>query len=418
LRGTTDAARRWLSPGYCGHAEGIDIVAISKTIINREQSSATVMQYETGTRRTRPCRIAHLHSTLGVYGAERWTFALVKYLDAREFESVVVSVGTKPGADSFYRMLKAEGIAAFHIAVPGRINPRAVWQLRRLLELESIDILHTHGFKSDVLGYLATRNLAVRLVSTLHGWTAHEGLRVHVYEAISRWFLRRFDRIYPLSPALLEQLRREKFNPLKLRLIRNAVDLSPFEFRFNIRQAGEPFSLLFVGRLCRPKGLFDLLHAFSRTHVSEGARLRIVGDGPDRYALEALARRLDIAGKVDFIGTVSSIASFLRESHALILPSHSEGIPRVVMEAFAAGVPVIGTAIPGIEQLVEDQVTGLLVPVADPDALARALERLTSDVGLAQRMALNARMKVTAKHSADRMAHEFREEYRRLCYAI
>ena len=86
------------------------------------------------------------------------------------------------------------------------------------------------------------------------------------------------------------------------------------------------------------------------------------------------------------------------------------------MEAFAAGVPVVGTAIAGIQQLVEDEVTGLLVPVGDVEKLARTLERLLEHPELAQRMAINARQVVTTKYSAHRMANDFRQEYRRLCY--
>ena len=86
-------------------------------------------------------RVAHLHSTLGVYGAERWTHALLKHLDRKNFESIVVSVGTKPGADSFYRLMSAEGFSAFHIAIPGKLNPRAILELRRLLVKQDVNVL-------------------------------------------------------------------------------------------------------------------------------------------------------------------------------------------------------------------------------------------------------------------------------------
>ena len=363
-------------------------------------------------------RVAHLHSTLGVYGAERWTYALLKHLNPQQFESIVISVGTKPGADSFYRLMTAEGFSAFHIAIPGKLNPRAVLQLRRLLVRRGINILHTHGFKADVLGYFATRGLPVRLVSTIHGWTADEGFRIGVYEAISRTFLKRFDRVYPLSPALLEHLIQSKFDPLKLQLILNAVDLSVFNFRFNERQAGDPFSLLFVGRLCRPKGIFDLLEAFAKVQTVAPVKLSVVGDGPDRMELEELSRALGVADKVQFIGAVASIAPLLEESHALVLPSYSEGIPRVVMEAFAAGVPVIGTSIPGIRQLVEEGFTGLMVPVGDPNSLTQAIRTLCERPDLARDMASNARQVVIEKYSASRMAEDFQWEYRRLCSAV
>jgi glycosyltransferase involved in cell wall biosynthesis len=362
------------------------------------------------------CRVAHLHSTLGVYGAERWTLALIKHLDRQEFEPIVISIGTKPGADSFFRLLLSEGLPAEHISVPGKLNPRAVLQLRRLLLRHKIDILHTHHFKADVLGYLATRKLPVRLISTIHGWCASEGLRIRLYEAIGRVFLKRFDRVYPLSPALLEDLRARKFCSSRLRLILNGVDLSGFDYQFNKRRPGEALSVLFAGRVCRSKGIFDLIRGFAQTRCSAPVRLTIVGAGPDRREAEELARTISVADRVQFVGAVPSIAPYLLESHVMVLPSYSEGIPRVVMEAFATGVPVIGTAIAGISQLVEHEITGLLVPVGEPVSLANALERICEDPEFAQRMASMARQVVSEKFSARRMADDFQEEYRRLCY--
>lgn len=360
-------------------------------------------------------RVAHLHSSLGVYGAERWTLALVKHLDKQEFEAIVITIGTKDGADTFHNAVKAAGFKACHIAIPGKLNPRTLVQLRRMFVTQEIDILHTHGFKSDVLGYLATRSLPIKLVSTIHGWTPGEGRVIRAYEAISRIFLKRFDRLYPLSPKLLHELQQQKFSPSKLQLILNGVDLTPFEFGYRIRKKDEPVEFLFAGRICRPKGVFELIHAFAEANFSTPTRLLIAGDGPDRSALENLAESLGIADRVRFLGTVESIAPYLKTSDALVLPSHSEGIPRVVMEAFAAGVPVIGTAIAGIQQLVEHEVTGFLVPVGDSRALAQALERIIALPDLSRSMATNARQVVTTKYSASRMASDFRQEYRRLC---
>lgn len=116
---------------------------------------------------------------------------------------------------------------------------------------------------------------------------------------------------------------------------------------------------------------------------------------------------MGVADQVTFTGSVPSIAPYLLQSHVLVLPFHSEGIPRVLMEAFAAGVPVIGTAIPGIMQLVKHEVTGLLVPLSEPAELAMALHRIGEDTGLAQRMAFMARQVISEKFSARRMADDF-----------
>jgi glycosyltransferase involved in cell wall biosynthesis len=365
----------------------------------------------------KPIRIAHLHSSNGIYGAERWTATQIGYLNPDRVKSVVITIGTKGGSTLFHKMLLSQGHDAEHIAIPGRLNPKAVVHLRRILIRRGIEILHTHGFKSDIIGYLATRGLGTWLVATPHGWSADEGLRIRLYESVSRIFLRRFDRIYPVSPRLLEDLRERGFRDARLRLVLNAVDTAAFDECFQLRQArriGEPFHVLFVGRLCRPKGVFELVDAFARARFDCPAQLHFVGEGPEQFALEARCRKLGIQSKVRFVGEVSSVAPHLKWGSVLVLPSYSEGIPRAVMEAFSAGVPVIGTSIPGIKQLITDRITGALVSVGNVDSLVRALERLASYPEAAHEMAGNAREYILAKHSARRQAAEFEHEYREL----
>ena len=327
---------------------------------------------------------------------------------------MMVSIGTKPDADKFHKLLLADGIATAHIAEPGKLSIRALITLRNILVKGRVDILHTHGFKADVLGYVVTRGLGIRLVSTLHGWSADENKQIRFYEAIARFFLRFYDRLYPLSPALLRDLEQRNFQSRRRRLILNGVDLSNIDFNPRRRDVNDPFSILFVGRLCRPKGIFDLLYAMAEMGDDTRTTLTIVGDGPDRRSLEELAQSIKIHNKVTFVGAVSNVLPYLACSDALVLPSYSEGIPRVVMEAFAVGVPVVGTDIPGMCELVKHETTGLLVPVRSPHAIAVALQRLREQPRLGLSMASRARSLVTEKFSAQRMARDFEREYQEL----
>lgn len=362
------------------------------------------------------CRVAHFHSSLGVYGAERWTLTLLDYLDRERYRPLVLTIGDKPGADALCREAMRRGFDAVHLPLGGRLSPRLVRAVRERLVQERVRILHTHGFKSDVLGVLAAAGLPVATVATVHGWSAAEGWRIRAYEALGRLALRRFERVYPLSPALAEDLRR-RLGPARVELILNAVDIAAFGPAWRVRRPRKPeapFHVLYVGRLCRPKGVADLLQAWSRLDLPVAARLSIVGDGPERADLERLAAELGIAASVHFAGARSNMLHSYAAADALVLPSHSEGIPRVIMEAFASGVPAIGTAIPGIRQLIRDGETGLLVPVGDPDAIAGALTRLATAPGAAYAMARNARELVEEQYSGKRLARDFEREYERL----
>ncbi len=363
--------------------------------------------------RQRCVRVAHLHSTLGVYGAERWTYTLLKHLNSDLVASTGISVGLKEGADAFYKFLRSEKLPAVHLPVSGKINRRIIQALRRVLFDQEIDVLHTHGFKADVIGYFAVRKMPISLVSTLHGWSQDEGFRIKMYEYVSRRFLKHFDCIYPLSPALENNLLELGFKQNKIRMILNAVDLSSVTFNPYI-YSNEVFKLIFIGRLCRQKGVYELVEAFSRVHFVGSAKLTIVGDGPEYSDLRAFAESLKIAGSIEFTGAVDNVSPFLEKSHALVLPSYSEGIPRVIMEAFAAGVPVIATDLAGIRQLVTDKINGSLVPVKDVPALVNAMEYMQSHPDMARQYSESAREVVLEKFSAQRMADEFQREYARL----
>ena len=364
-----------------------------------------------------PIRVAHFHSSNGVYGAERWTATQIKFLDKSVVIPLVVTIGCKRDSRLFHDHVASLGYKVEHLAISGKMNANAIIGLRKLLVEHDINILHTHGFKSDIIGYLASRFLPLRLVSTPHGWSQKEGLRIRVYEAISRVFLKRFDHIYPLSPALYEDLLSRGFAESQLRLILNAVDSGVFDSCFangKCRQPDDPLHILFVGRLCRPKGVYDLLEAFAITRLNCKTELCLVGDGPEKEYLHAYSEKLGIDSRVRFVGSVSQVEPYFRWSDVLILPSYSEGIPRVIMEAFAAGVPVIGAAIPGIQQLILDGSTGLLVTPGLVTSLAKQIERVAESPMESYEMSLKARQLVLEKYSAKRQAIEFQQEYTRL----
>lgn len=361
-------------------------------------------------------RVLHIHSSQGLYGPERWTHLLLRTpCDGLHLE--VLTLGTKPGYDAFARFLAADGHPARHLATSGKVRLATIAAIRRHIVERAIDIVHTHGFKSDVLGFLAARPLGVGLVTTPHGWCDHENLRIRMYEAVGRTFLYGFDRIYPLSTHQEAFLRRRRGLRDRVRLIRNAVDVTAFDDVYAYRRDTLPAapSLLFVGRLGHEKGLFDLLRAFALLAARRpDATLRIVGAGPDGAAAEALAAELGIAASVELCGFTADVRPYLRNAAVLVLPSYSEGIPRVVMEAFAAGVPVVGTDIPGIREVVTDRVTGRLAPVRDPTRLAEVLEETLRDPTGARALAAAARARIEEAHAPSRLVDELREEYEAL----
>jgi glycosyltransferase involved in cell wall biosynthesis len=174
--------------------------------------------------------------------------------------------------------------------------------------------------------------------------------------------------------------------------------------------SGRGARLAFVGRLVPRKGANVLIEALARVRErGVPAELAIVGDGPERQALEALVADRGLGAAVRFHGALdeTSVASVLRQSSVLVVPSLSEGLPVVIMEAMGSGLPVVASAVDGIPELVRDGETGTLVPPADLERLADAILALLADPASARRMGDAGRRLVTDRHDARRNANLF-----------
>lgn len=184
----------------------------------------------------------------------------------------------------------------------------------------------------------------------------------------------------------------------KLRIVHCGID--PARYGTPRREAGGA-RVLFIGRLSALKGPMTLVDAFARVlETHPGAELTLIGDGPERRALEERARVLGCAAQVRFTGYLSQdeVADTLAQADLFVLPSLAEGVPVVLMEAMASRIPVVTTRITGIPELVEDGVSGRLVPPGDSDALAEAISSLLADPDLRARMGAAGR---------DRVAQDF-----------
>ena len=362
-------------------------------------------------------RVLQLGSSTGLYGAERWILALGRYLLHGRIESLVGVIKDAPGDVPGLCVEAARmGMGTQVFESYGRLSHSAVGQLRNFIRDREIDILHTHGYKTDVLGYLAARGTRCKTVSTPHGWSVNAGIKVQLYEALDRLVFRFFDAVVPLSSDLYEGLRSLPGLGGKLHLIRNGVDLSEID---SMTQASPSLQAWksqgcvivgYIGQLIPRKGLDTLLHAFRELDVP-GKRLCIVGEGPQRRELELLADRIGEKDRVHFFGFRDDRIALMKCFDVFVLPSRLEGIPRCLLEAMAARVPVVASDIPGCRALVEDKVTGMLFSVDDHVGLATKLRLLLKDDNLRDSVANAGYGLVRRNYSAETMAERYTELY-------
>jgi glycosyltransferase involved in cell wall biosynthesis len=328
----------------------------------------------------KPLNIALLTTSLMRGGAEIQVFLLARTLKQRGHEVSVISM---VAPEAFEAELAELGIPLYSLNMrPGIPDPRAVWHLAGILRARHPDILHSHMIHANLLGRLV--RLLVRIpvqVSTAHN--IDEG---------GRWRERAYrltDSLATLttnvSRAAVERYVRVKAVPAsKIRYVPNGLELAPFvsgpNSRPSLRQAlglEARFTWLAIGRLDVQKDYPTMLRAMAATSTAHPeTRLLIAGEGPLRADLDALRNQLSLSERVTFLGKRHDIPALLQAADAYVMSSAWEGLPMVLLEAAASGLPIVATDVGGNREIVQDGVSGLLVPPGDPAALAKAMQQL------------------------------------------
>lgn len=282
----------------------------------------------------------------------------------------------------------------------------AISQIRALAKELSPDIVWTNNTKSHFLVRMAGLHKSADWIAFHHGYT-REAWRTRLYNEVDRFSLPHADRVVTVCNDFAQQLQRKGVSAARLRVIRNPIRPAPPSSELERTRARNQLGLagarvlLSVGRLSLEKGHADLLRAFARIRKRQGpafgSRLVIVGDGPERQNLQALSSELKLEDAVRFAGYQADVAQYYAAADVFVLPSHSEGSPNVLLEAMAAHVAVVATAVGGVPEILSDQVNALLVPKQDEEELANAIERLLNDSRLAQQLATKGK-DVVAQH--------------------
>ncbi|GAA4752237.1 glycosyltransferase family 4 protein [Nocardioides endophyticus] len=341
---------------------------------------------------------------MGTGGAESVVADLAGHLVATGHEACVASNGGWR-ADALARI----GVAT--LAIPLRASgptqfARAVARLRRATAARPVDVVHAHNVRASLaahLGIRAGRRWRPPLVTTVHGLADGDYTRAARLLAVS-------DLVVAVSDDVAARLTAGGLDPARLRVIENAVP-SPVadpavraEVRAELGLAGESRVALCVARLATPKRIDLLLEAWGEV---PDATLLLAGDGPDRAALER--RATPLGDRVRFLGERRDVGRLLSVADLVVLPSDREGLPMAVLEALAAGVPVVASAVGGLPQLGDDAVE--LVAPRRPDALAAGVRRVLDDPARRDALVSAGRALVEQRFSSARMQSDYESVY-------
>jgi len=297
-----------------------------------------------------------------------------------------------PGDPGYAQIVqKAERYGAPLVSIPDR-GPwdwRVVRDLLAVCRKENVTIWHGHDYKTNALGLLLKRFWPMRLVTTVHGWV-HHTTRTPLYYRVDRVCLPRYERVICVSDDLLEACLAAGVPAGNCVLLENGIDAEEYRRRLDPAEAkaelGFPVGGILigaVGRLEKEKA-FDVLVCSLADLAAKGldARLVIVGEGGDRARLESLADELGVRDRVRLPGWQTDVRAYFEAMDIFALSSLREGLPNVLLEAMALGVPAVATRVNGIPRVIRDGRNGLLVNAGDRDGMTAALLGLARNPGL------------------------------------
>jgi glycosyltransferase involved in cell wall biosynthesis len=385
------------------------------------------------TEPNRRARVLRVIARLNVGGPAIHATLLTERLDPSRYDSLLVT-GREAEAEGNYLTLYGKTPARL-VLVPtlgreirGGQDVVAFAQLVRLMRRFRPDVVHTHTAKAGTLGRLAARVCRVpRVVHTYHGHVLQGYFsppKARLFLAIERWLGRHTDRLLTVSEGIRHELlalgigRPDRFQVLPL-----GLDLDGFldaealrgELRRELGFTGDEFLVGIVARLVPIKAHETFFRAAAAVAGRlSGARFIVVGDGERRAELEALARSLGLWERVRFLGWRRDLERVYADLDVVALTSRNEGSPVSLIEAMAAARPVVATRVGGVPDLVDSGVNGVLVPVDDAAALARAIEMIAGDPDRGRALGGAGRRRVYPAFSASRLIGDVDRLYREL----
>jgi glycosyltransferase involved in cell wall biosynthesis len=364
-------------------------------------------------------KVLNVITKLAVGGAQETALRSCAVLAAEGWESVLVAgPDSSPEGDLFGEAarlgLRRVTVPTLHRRVRPWADLLALVFLVRLFRRERPDVVHTHSSKAGILGRLAARVAGVPVVvHTVHGWSFHDDMGAlprALAIAAERLAARLTSALVVVCAHDADLGRRARIGrPGSYRLVRSGIDLAAMRTGAGRAEArallGVPDGTPLIGtvtRLCRQKDPGALVRAARRiVDDRPEVHLVVVGDGPTRAEVSALVHALGLVANVTLLGNRADVAAILPAFDAFVLTSRWEGLPRVVIEAMAAGVPVVATDVGGVSEVVRDGVSGLLVPAGQPDSVARAALRVLFEPGLAGRLRESATASLSGFDIAD-----------------
>jgi len=359
-------------------------------------------------------KIAILCTPVEYGGAERVVLSIIENISVKELKIIpILFIKGGHGPNVLVEKITELGIKHYRIVVNRCkykfINPVlnliALWQIAKN---EKFDLIHTHGYRADILAWALSLIINSPMISTIHGFILNDK-KLALYKAIDIFALKKFNYLLPVSAALKKELIKYGIKKNKIEVLPNAVRLENSKIKNNvyynnikkkIKTNKNTTTVGYIGRLSIEKGCRYLIKAVSILTENEiNIKLVIVGDGPDRKNLETLINKHNLKTQVIFTGFQTDIAGIFKVFDIFVLPSLTEGAPMALLEAMSFEKAVIASAVGEIPKIINDMQNGILIKAKDPLGIADAIMFLIGNEKKKIEMQRNAKLTVIKKYN-------------------
>ena len=376
-----------------------------------------------------PVRVLQVVTRLAVRGVPRHVLELATGLNPERFTVEVLAGRSEPDEGELWTEAEERGLKTWFVpALQRAVNPvadaKAHAMISHRIRQGQYDIVHTHISKAGILGRLAARRQDVPVVvHTYHGRVQEmqgRSLKSRLFRACEQGAARWSDLLIAVSQATVQQCLDSGIGrPDQYRVIYNGIDLPHFlDYQRGTRPIAGPagFPVIgTIGSLTAEKGIDVLLRAMPGL-LGRHPRLQlcVIGDGPLRSQLQEIARELGIGEQAHFPGIVTDVRTWLAHLDVLVAPSLREGLPTVLLEGMALERPVVASRVGGVPEIVDDGVSGLLVPAGAPDELGQAIDLMLRDEGKRLEMGRAGRERVVERFGLEEMLRQTESAYDQL----
>jgi glycosyltransferase involved in cell wall biosynthesis len=365
--------------------------------------------------------ILHLISSSGLLGAERVLLEIAEY---SKRAGLGVGIGVFQNMQNpnleLAEVAKGQGFDVQIFPCNGRFDKKTIRMIKDYMDKSGVQILHSHNYKSNFYGRRALSNNNIRWVVTNHG--RRFGPKLMLYNLLDGFVVRHADKVIAVSKKIVSRMKLAGIDSKKICLIENGINLERFQKNIGSDSTRKSFRIKkdalvvgTVGALTEEKGHLYLLRTIPKVvQRFPKAIFLFVGDGKERPNLEDIASKLGIVDKVIFAGMRKDVPEILSMIDVFVLPSLNEGLPMALLEAQAARVPVVATRVGAIPDVVDDKVTGMLIPPKDPQGIAEAIIMILSDKTFASEMAQKGFERVRDNFSSEKMGIKYLSIYKEL----